>query len=107
VPWWVWIPIGVFVVSLLAATAMMLRSLRSLARTSRSFQSRLTPVTASLAAATERLSQKNERLARDQTVASTTVHRLQSSIKQLQVLVDALHEVQVMLKFVRLVRAVR
>jgi hypothetical protein len=106
-PWWVWIGLGVFAVSLLYGAIALLLGVRGLMQAARSLEARLSPVAASLGAATERLSRKNERLAADQAIATETIGRLRSSITQIRVLVDALHEVRFVLRLVRLVRAVR
>jgi hypothetical protein len=107
VPWWVWIAIGVFVLSLFVGLGGVLVGLRRLAGTSKALERRLTPALASLDAATARLSQKGATAGHDREVAALAVGRLRASMAQLKVLTDALEEFRLVLRVVRLVRSVR
>lgn len=106
-PWWTWAGLGVFVVAIGAAGAVVLVQLVTLGRTSRSLQAQLEPLTRRLTAATEELDRRNARLAAGQGHATLSIGRLRGSVAQLQVLVAALEEIQLALRLLRLVRTGR
>lgn len=106
-PWWVWIAIGVFVLSLLVGVAGVIVGLRRLGGASQAFEKRLTPAVASLETATARLSQNGAKAGHDREAAALAFGQLRASMAQLKVLTDALEEFRLVLRVVRLVRSVR
>ncbi len=92
---------------MLAASAVALVSVMRLARTSRSLQSKLEPLSARLTSSADELNRKNALLTAGQEQAKRSIERLRGSILQLQVLVAALEEIRIALKVIRIVRTLR
>jgi len=106
-PWWTWAGLAVFVLALGAAGAVVLLRLLALARTSRSLQGKLEPLSRHLIEATEELDRKNVQFAAGQEHAKLSIGRLRGSVAQLQILVAALEEAQLALRILRLARTGR
>jgi hypothetical protein len=106
-PWWTWAGLAVFVVALGVAGAVVLWRVIALAKTSRSLQSKLEPMSARLTRTTEELDRKNLRFTAGQERMQWSITRLRGSVAQLQVLVAALEEIRFALRILRLVRTGR
>jgi hypothetical protein len=106
-PWWVWIALGVFGASMLAAGAVALARTLLFFQGMRSFSRSVEPLAARLAASAETLDKRNATLAIGQEHARQSLQQLRGSILQLRVLVAALEEIRLVLRLLRFVRSLR
>jgi hypothetical protein len=106
-PWWFWIALGVFGVSIAAASCVALARTFRFFRAVRSFSRAVEPLAGQLTASADELDRRNVAFAAGQERARQSIDRLRSSILQVRVLVAALDEILLALRLLRFIRGLR